>query len=294
MKKVSNLFWNGGINISLKKPLSCSKKDIEKLYKKFGFILYRNSNINLQNLKKFTNKFTRIYANDARRRETTDYDKYINGVDEGLKKMTLHSEASFSPSWPEILWFYCLKPSKKFGETTFCDGINLWNDLSDKSKNFFLEYPIKFKLKIPVINPIKNRKKKSWPLNKVGSANAFINYKDGCLYVDQIRFAVNETSISNKLAFSNHFLYEGTDPTILKWDFVGIKKFPHEIKSEVKKKSDKMTYFHKWKKNDLIMIDNKRFMHGRNKILKFDQKKIYNLQTLFSKFSNNYFKYDEK
>ena len=27
--------------------------------------------------------------------------------------MALHSEASFSPSWPEILWFICISPSKK-------------------------------------------------------------------------------------------------------------------------------------------------------------------------------------
>ena len=27
--------------------------------------------------------------------------------------MALHSEASFSPSWPEIVWFYCNKAPKK-------------------------------------------------------------------------------------------------------------------------------------------------------------------------------------
>ena len=286
MKKVSSLFWNSGIKVSLKSPLTSSKKNIENLFKEFVFILFRDSKFDIINIKKFTNKFTKSYANDARRRENTQFDKYINGVDEGFNKMTLHSEASFSPSWPEILWFYCLKPSKRFGETTFCDGIELWNDLSDKAKNFFLEYPIKFSLKIPVLNPGKYSLKKKWPLNKLGSANSIINYKDGCLYTDQIRFAVTETNIPNRLAFSNHFLYEDTDPTIIKWGFVGIKKFPSEIKKEVKKKSEKITYFHKWKKNDFIMLDNRRFMHGRNRILKSDNKKIFNIQTLESNLSS--------
>ena len=75
---------------------------------------------------------------------------------------------------------------------------------------------------------------------------------------------------------------ENTDPTILKWRFVGVKNFPKEIKKEVKNKSDSITYYHKWKKNDFIMLDNRRFMHGRNKILKSDNKKIYNIQTLLS------------
>ena len=27
--------------------------------------------------------------------------------------MPLHSEASYSPSWPEIVWFYCHQAPKK-------------------------------------------------------------------------------------------------------------------------------------------------------------------------------------
>ena len=49
--------------------------------------------------------------------------------------MNLHSEASFSPSWPEILWFYCSVP-QKYGQTTLCDGEELWKKLSYKTKFF--------------------------------------------------------------------------------------------------------------------------------------------------------------
>ena len=52
----------------------------------------------------------------------------------------------------------------------------------------------------------------------------------------------------------------------------------------------KITYFHKWKKNDFIMLDNRRFMHGRNKILKSDNKKIFNIQTLQSNISSEVIK----
>ena len=36
------------------------------------------------------------------------------------------------------------------------------------------------------------------------------------------------------------------------------------------------------KKNDLIMIDNHRFMHGREKILNTEKRDIINIQTLSS------------
>ena len=36
------------------------------------------------------------------------------------------------------------------------------------------------------------------------------------------------------------------------------------------------------KKNDLLMIDNQRLMHGRNKIMKNEIREILNIQTLVS------------
>ena len=71
--------------------------------------------------------YTHIYANDALRRKTRLENKKIKNVDIGLHKVDLHSEASFSPSWPEIIWFACILPSQKnSGNTILCDGIKLW------------------------------------------------------------------------------------------------------------------------------------------------------------------------
>ena len=53
MKKVSSLFWNSGIKVSLKSPLTSSKKNIENLFKEFGFILFRDSKFDIINIKKF-------------------------------------------------------------------------------------------------------------------------------------------------------------------------------------------------------------------------------------------------
>ena len=39
------------------------------------------------------------------------------------------------------------------------------------------------------------------------------------------------------------------------------------------------------KKNDLIMLDNKRFMHGRRAYSKDEKREIVNIQTLKANFS---------
>ena len=89
------------------------------------------------------------YANDALRRKSRMEQKEVRNVDYRNEEMALHSEASFSPNWPEIIWFFCNEfNTDGRGATTLCDGIKLWDNLSYEAKNFFLLNPIKYKLRI--------------------------------------------------------------------------------------------------------------------------------------------------
>lgn len=292
IKSVTDKFFNKGIFVYLLKkesPNILDKKEIIKLFEEYGFILFRNFDFKADNYKKFVDIYTKIYANDTndtKRRKKTKISQYVRHVDAGNKKMSLHSEASFSPAWPEIVWFFCKTPSKENGETTVCDGIKLWDILSERTKNYFLSNPLKFKLKIPVLDKKKNGKKKNWLINHPGSYDAVMNYKTGDLHLKQIRFAINENKFLNKLCFSNHVLHKKPyiDKTIVKWGTIFNKKIPKKILKEVEEKAESITYYHKWKKNDLIMIDNQRFMHARNFFNKNDQREILNTQTLKTNF----------
>ena len=193
--------------------------------------------------------------------------------------MSLHSEASFAPSWPEIIWFYGKNVSKKYGETTICCGNELWELLSINTKNFLKSNLLKFKVKSDIGNKIKNKK---WNLNKIGVLDEYVD-KEGYLHYDHVKFAITNSKYNNKIYLSSHILYKNTDPTIISMKLFNNKKVPKKIIEEIEKKSELITYYHKWKKKDVIMIDNKRLMHGRNKILKKDVREILNIQTLISK-----------
>ena len=54
--------------------------------------------------------------------------------------------------------------------------------------------------------------------------------------------------------------------------------------SEVKKISYNFTINIDWKDNELCMIDNKRMMHGRRKILENEERDIINIQSLKANF----------
>ena len=248
-------------------------------------ILFKNFNIDTDQIVKFTDLFTLQYANDANRREIRFENPKLHNVDPGKMEMPLHSEASYSPSWPEIIWFFCAIPSNQGGETTLCDGIKLWKNLSSNTKNFFLSNPICFDLEFPILEKKLGKGKRPWMLNSQGSSDGYIDWDTGKFYVRQTRFAVHETRHPEILAFSNHLMViPGQDPQIKKWTTVKGESVPSDIMDEIKSKSSELTYDHKWKKGDLVMIDNKRFMHGRRQYDKNDKRQIAIAQTLRANF----------
>ena len=76
----------------------------------------------------------------------------------------------------------------------------------------------------------------------------------------------------------------GQDPQIKKWTTVKGDSIQSNIMDEIKSKSSELTYEHKWKQGDLVMIDNKRFMHGRRQYNKNDKRQIAIAQTLRANF----------
>ena len=205
--------------------------------------------------------------------------------------MPLHSEASYSPSWPEIVWFYCRFAPRKSGQTTVCDGRSIYKNLSKKTKNFFLSNQIVYNLKIPYEKNKNNKneseeiKLKPWYIENPGIADCFIDFKNKEIHLKQKRYAVVETRKANKVSFSNHLqIILDRDPQVLGWNLEDGSKIPDDIMSEVKEVSNKLIININWNDNQLCMIDNKRMMHGRRAILENEKRDILNIQSLRASF----------
>lgn len=290
MKKTYKILYRDNFviikNISLKSIQGLPKKEVENLYNKYGAILFRDFNINIHELKNYTDLYSLNYANDANRRLKVSNSRYIKGVDEGNKMMPLHSEASYSSSWPDIIWFYCVKPALKSGYTTLCDGKSVYENLKLETKKFFLENPISYHVEIPVeIRSNKSNKIRNWHFDEIGCVNPVLNEKEKKISFIQNRYAVNKIQGLEKICFSNHLqIYLNRDSQLKKWTIKNKRNLPKLIIKDVKKVCKKFTYEIFWKQRDLCMINNKRYMHGRTEIKKSDRKlrKIVNIQTLNS------------
>jgi len=286
MKKshISKLFNHEGLILGKNNSLKINEINVEEIkfyFEKYGIIVFRGFDFEAAKLTSFTDNFTETYAADALRRPIRFGKKNITNVDYGYNEIKLHSEASFAPAWPEIIWFYCVTPTAgKGGTTTLCDGIALWQKLSIEAKTFFLSNPIIYKLKIPVVDKKPGKGKKPWLLNNPGVSDCFLDWDTGLLNLVLSRFAVHEGRYSNHLCFSNHLLVDlSSEDQLISRTLLNNKKIPNEILSEIKTKSNNFTYDFHWKENDLMMIDNKRFMHGRRSYDKKDTRDIVNIQS---------------
>lgn len=294
ISKLSNKIIDGGSIIfptNEKTFFDLNLNKLRKIFFKKGVILFKDFKIKKSQISKITDLFTEQYANDAIRRKNRFKNKKLHDVDPGYHEMPLHSEASYSPSWPEIVWFYSNVSPKKSGQTTLCDGVALYKNLSLKIKNFFLKNQIVYKVKIPFkksnnrkIKDISKKKLKPWYIEQPGIKNCFINLNDGYVQFDLKKYAAVKIRNDNKVAFVNHLqIILDRDPQLLKISLENGKKISKNIMNEVKKISNDFTVNLNWKDGDLCMIDNQRFMHGRRSINRGEKRDIINIQTLKAK-----------
>ena len=317
-KTISDKFFGGGLIINPSDSEDVRKLDydtIVKLFEKNGIILFRDFNLKPEEITEITDLYTQRYAHDALRRasrmgqklvRTVDYDSHdvllrahritqpdmVKKKDEDRKvdynnyeEMSLHSESSYAPDYPEIIWFFCNEFfTNGRGCTTLCDGIKLWDNLSYETKNFFLLNPIRYKLKIPISEKKIGNGTKKWLINQQGAGDGLLDLSNGLLNITQIRFAVHPSRLPNKMCFSNHVLYRDTDPNILEWGTIDGNKIPQNVLDEVKEKSKELTYDLDWKKNDFVMLDNKRFIHGRRAFKKSDKRDIMTVESSSANF----------
>ena len=272
-----------------------TKKEYEnilKQFKKYGILNFSRITSNVNNITKFTNLFSDKYSHDAQRRKVRFNNINIRNVDSGFDKILLHSETSFSPARPEIIWFYCVNPPKTdSGETIICDGISLWDSLLEDTKKFFLKESINYKLRIPVDNKIKGKGKKPWRLDHPGVKNCFLNLDDKLIEFDYTKFAVEKDFYNDKFTFANHLLVPLTsEPQIISRKMSNGKEIPEKIVKEIHEKANSLTKKIKWVKNDLLMLDNIRYMHGREAINENENER--DIVTIQTSKSNFYYKYN--
>ena len=180
-------------------------------------------------------------------------------------QIELHSESSFTITCPEIIWFYCINPPMKNlrGDNTDSKFLGTNSPFTPFSKTFFLKNPITFHNKIKI-----NNKKYNEPEVVFKSYWLFdeeINWKKGLIHFKYTKFLVHKNKYEDKFVFVNHLLSVKQEDQIYKCTYNNNKLIPKKIMKEIYNKIENLSFHLQWEKGDMIMINNKRFIHGRSK-----------------------------
>ena len=263
-----------------------------KILEDHGALLIRPEVAHLDDFSKFVNRLCPQTAIDPAR---SFFAKNVQLVDSGHDAIGLHCENGTTPLVPNFVFFYCEKAPSVRSQTTICDGNLVWEHMSDKSKNMLLENRINYSRKVPrelwskyFVHHFKGFSSKDSMCQDV--LNLTFGKIPGCRVIalnenevelSHSSFAVHPDSFGQNISFANSLFgpsYNYEKPSI---KFENGNEIPKWLLSEVKYLSEKLTSDINWRKNDLLILDNWRFMHGRRKIEDTNRKLFTALGFLF-------------
>ena len=177
------------------------------------------------------------------------------------------------PWRPDVCFFACVKPPKEGtgGETTICDGTRLVRALPSKLVKTLKDRRFRY------TEPVTEEEISFWLANDNPSPEDLQNPPEDCPFTFHlVRGQMLRSftapifykpmfspvlSFGNFLLFARYLKNNRFFPT-----FEDNSIIPDNVAETIKKVSDRLTVPIKWQAGDVVVLDNTRFMHGRNEI----------------------------
>jgi alpha-ketoglutarate-dependent taurine dioxygenase len=263
---------------------SAERAEVISLFERHGVLLFRGLDIEPSNLVAFTNQFAEQYAPDAIWRQPRFGEHAIHTVNVGSFAIALHSEASFGAAWPEIIFFYCSVPPQRGGATTLCDGVTLFERLSRPTQRLFTARPLRYDVALQGRKTVVGGDVE-WPVVTPGVSGVW-DRTNGVYRLTVFRDAVHEVRQRSRVySFCNYLLVGTGHYEIQNITFADGSPIPDDALAEVRAVAEPATIEIAWQPRDLLMIDNRRYMHGRRAFEADDVRDISIVQVLRASFA---------
>jgi alpha-ketoglutarate-dependent taurine dioxygenase len=261
-------------------PLDIDPDAIDRLYRQHGALLLRGFATDLESFRRFAERHCIAAAfNDSRGRATLDEANNIQSVNRGVAPFPLHPELSREPWRPDVCFFACLNPPSGDGATTVCDGVEIVRQLPPGTRSAFegrrllyAQPAIAEELDYWLGTASPNDAQLAAP---PPSCPYFFWRAPGMIVRAFTRPALHKPMFTDGPAFGNFLLFAryclGTSGFPL---FEDGSPVPDSLLTTVKSVSDRLEASVAWRKGDLLMLDNSRFMHGRTAVRDAEERLI--------------------
>lgn len=221
---------------------------------------------------------------------------------QGFNRVYMHPELGYTPVVPDALFFYCVKQSTKSGETLVCDGIEMFKKMPKEMRKLFCEKKINFKstwkptfwegsLRTSDVNEAMKKLRKSPLVRNLRKT------EDNSLHFDLIVSAVVKPFHQNEPAFNSSIILMAQHdiPPLMHFsiEFEDGSPISHDMLEELDVLSNKIARPVGWEPGNLAVIENSRFMHGRNafegdRVIHVKYGKTPSRESHFEEFSKDY------
>lgn len=270
--------------------------EVTALFKKHGTLLFRNFAVDTQAFLEFTEAYCRDFSTyqgggfrwGSLDRQKVDNNETLLTVTGATQSFGIppHGEMYYMGRRPTLLWFYCDQPPTEAGETTLCDGIELYKQLTDSEREYFSQRRLKY---------IRHLMDGEWQtafqtkdLDEVrnlcaASDSVLTENTDGSISIEYICSAICKERRGDKDVFINSLLIvhsvelsilsgaaaksidlpRNACPLVVRLE--NGSELPASLVEQIEQTANDMSAKVSWKKGDILMIDNTRILHGRKK-----------------------------
>jgi alpha-ketoglutarate-dependent taurine dioxygenase len=250
-----------------------------------GWVLLRNEHYDVTSFSELMNGLCQRLTYDPARENIT---RQSQKVDAGTQAMGLHIENGSTPLPPDIIAFYSEKSASRGSQTTLCDGHEVWKNLPDALQQKFAEpMTISRYLPKPIWQKYVATALQIEDTEQVGidELERFIQmvpgqrispaHDDGVQYQLSMPM-VRHDNLKGVPAFANTLLGPSYNYEKPHFYFADGSEISPDLLLELAERCEARTSEINWQDGDLVIIDNKRFMHGRREILvPLEQRKLY-------------------
>jgi alpha-ketoglutarate-dependent taurine dioxygenase len=261
-------------------PLAVDQKFLEAEFARSGALLLRGFEFDVETFRQFAERLCSASVfNESRNRALIDRSSNIQSVDLGTAPFPLHPELSREPWRPDACLFACFGAPSRGGETTVCDGVEIVRRLPPALVSEMLAHNLLY------CQPALPEALEFWLGTSTPSAEVLASPPPQCPYSftkseDRIircfsRPVLHKPMFHDGPAFGNFLLFARLALRVPHFPLLEDgRAVPDAWVEAVRQAAAPITYALRWRAGDILIIDNSRFMHGRNAILNTAERKI--------------------
>jgi len=240
-----------------------------EIFHRKGIMLFRGIETSVDDFYQLARTFSvHLLVDPGNERTGGSRHSEIQSVTVGSDAIGFHREYGPQILAPDLIMFYCERPPLERGQTTLADGIAVWDRLSDETKALLGKRKIKYYNRYLIsecLDYLGIPYRSGWETELRDTLSVFGEFELKFFY-DSIDLAHTEQPVvwhdeSQSQCFVSSFL-----PSVynnLSCTFENGEPLPEHLITEISSAMESCAVEVDWQENDVVVIDNARWFHGR-------------------------------